>query len=136
MLRNLLFVFCFFLAGCAAKKHTLTMMPAPEPGTREALLPQFAPSGSPCLDSIIVNYLYSGCQTVGSIPRDEYEGLLLGCLAPQPGAMDVFSTSTFLFSANPVLEDPLLGEGIPYCADVTGLYVVLSNGIRNFGADE
>ena len=136
MLRSLLFVFCFFLVGCAAKKHTSTMMPVPDPGTREALLPQFMPTGSPCLDSIAVNYLYTGCKVAGSIPRDEYEGLLLGCLEPQPGAMDLFSTSTFLFSSNPMLGDPLLDEGIPYCADMTGVYAVLPIGIRNFGADE
>lgn len=135
MLKNLLVVLCFLIAGCAAKRDLIPMMPIPADGTREALLLDFQPSGTPCLDAIIVNFLNIGCSSVGTIQRPEYQGILLGCYSPQPGAMDLFSNASFVYSRNPMLGDPLLDIGEPFCADMAGVYAVLPASIGEYGED-
>ena len=134
MLRNLVVFLCVILSGCAAKRaHT---MPVPAEGTREALLLDFAPSGSPCLDGIIVNFLHVGCGSVATMHRPEFMGMALGCHQPQPGATDLFSRGTFIYSGNPTMGDPLFESAMPYCGDNTGVYAVLDASIRELGGNE
>ncbi|MBE90444.1 MAG: hypothetical protein CMM76_13520 [Rhodospirillaceae bacterium] len=136
MLKNFVVFFCFILAGCAAKRNASQMMPVPAEGTREALLLEFTPSGSPCLDGIVVNLLHVGCSAVGTVQRPEYMSMALGCYDSQPGATDMFSRATFIYSGNPMIGDPLFESAMPYCGDQTGVYAVLDANIRELGGNE
>ena len=89
----------------------------------------------PCLDAIIVNFLSAGCGSVGMIERPQYDSMVMGCFSPQPGAMDMFSNASFLFSSNPMMGDPLLDTGEPFCADMTGVYAVLPAPIGEYGGE-
>ena len=121
MLRKTLLVLCAIaIAGCSAKHTSLNMMPVPEPGTREALLPTYKPTGSACLDSISANLLYSGCSELG-VATSEDGAILMGCLQPQPGAQDVFSRGTFIHATDPTQIPP---DAQPFCGDPTGVYAV------------
>lgn len=135
MLKNFVVFFCFILAGCATKR-AVPMMPVPADGTREAALLDFTPSGSPCLDGIVVNLLNVGCTAVGTVQRPEYMSMALGCHNPQPGATDMFSRATFIYSGNPMIGDPLFESAMPYCGDQTGVYAVLDASIRELGGNE
>ena len=134
MFRNLVVFLCVILAGCATKR--VPMMPIPVEGSREALLLEFEPSGSPCLDGIIVNFLHVGCGSVGTIQRPDYMSMALGCYRPQPGATDMFSRATFIYSGNPMIGDPLFESAMPYCGDNTGIYAVLDMSIRELEGNE
>jgi hypothetical protein len=123
MVKKLGLIVCFLLStGCAA--HRIPMMPVPEFGTREALLPTYEPSGSPCLDSIIINFLYAGCSEAGVasgavlVEFDE-PVTYMGCLAPQPGAMDPFSNYTFVRVPEGLVMPP---DVFLYCGDQTAMY--------------
>ena len=134
MLRNFVVFLCVILVGCAAKRAP--MMSAPAEGSREALLLEFTPSGSPCLDGIVVNLLHIGCSAVGTIQRPDYMSMALGCHQPQPGATDMFSHATFIYSRNPDGADPLFSSAMPYCGDHTGVYAILDVNIRELDGNE
>lgn len=121
MLKKIVLILCIVvMAGCSAKHNSLNMMPVPHPGTREALLPTFEPTGSACLDSIVVNMLYTGCSEVG-FANDESGARFMGCISPQPGAQDVYSIATFVYTTQP----QQLPQGAqPLCGDTTGVYAV------------
>lgn len=123
MLWRLLLISVFLSTGCAHTSAERMMMPVPETGTREALLPTFVPTGSPCLDSVVVNMLYSGCSSV-QVAQDQ-QGVLffMGCVQPQPGAQDAFSRSTFIRTLRPDMLPP---ESEPFCGDPTGVYAMLN----------
>jgi len=123
MLKKTAITLCAMLMfGCAAKTGNLEMMPVPEDGTREALLPTYQPTGSACLDSIVVNMLYVGCSFM-STAHDDDGIIYMGCIQPQPGAQDVFSTGTFLRITDPT---QLPGGAQPFCGDPTGVYAMWS----------
>ena len=101
--------------GCSAKRVELPMMPVPEPHTREAMLLQFQPSGSPCLDALVVNLSSAGCAAVHTTQVDA--GIIVSCAKPQPGSKDVYSKYSFIVIAP--------GKVAPenayfYCADSAG----------------
>ena len=132
MVKKLGLTVCLLLfAGCAA--HRIPMMPVPESGTREALLPTYEPSGSPCLDSIIVNFLYVGCNEIGAASdamSDELDEpiIYMGCLAPQPGAMDPFSNYTFVRVPEGFVMPP---DVYLYCGDETAMYGYIPVNLRS-----
>jgi len=134
MSKKLVLIFCFFiLGGCSAKRHAIKMMPIPEAGTREALLPTYQPSGSPCLDSIIVNLLYAGCSEIGiatDVPPTEVDEPItfMGCTSPQPGAMDPFSNYTFVRVPHGLIWPENI---MPYCGDEQGMYGVIPENIHS-----
>jgi len=136
MVKNLILLFCFsILSGCSAKRH---MVPVPEAGTREALLPTYQPSGSPCLDSIIVNFLYVGCQEVAvatDAPPTEFDEptTFMGCTSPQPGAMDPFSNYTFV-RVPPGLMWP--ENIVSYCGDEQAMYGFIPANIHSIIENE
>jgi len=121
MLKKTVIALCALLTfGCAAKTGNLEMMPVPEAGTREALLPTYKPTGSACLDSIVVNMLYVGCSYMSSA-QDEFGIVYMGCIQPQPGAQDVFSRDTFIRIVDPMQLPP---DAEPFCGDPTGVYAM------------
>ncbi|HIE83007.1 MAG TPA: hypothetical protein EYQ00_03790 [Dehalococcoidia bacterium] len=139
MVKKLVLVFCFFiLSGCSTKRYTVKMAPVPEAGTREALLPTYQPSGSPCLDSIIVNLLYSGCSEIALATDAPPLGFdepitFMGCTSPQPGAMDQFSNYTFVRIPHGLMwpEDIM-----PYCGDEQGMYGYITANIHSIVENE
>lgn len=120
MLWRLLLI-SFLSAGCAHRSNGRAVMPVPDPGTREALLPTYKPTGSACLDSISVNMLYAGCSSVRMAQSEDGITIYVGCVQSQPGAQDVFSKSTFIRTLSP----NALPEGAePFCGDPTGIYAM------------
>ena len=79
------------LAGCAAKQVPADSNLAP---TREELLQTFEPSGSWCLDALVVNFLNTGCSRV--VSQHEGNFVVIQCAAPQLGATDRFSNGRFV----------------------------------------
>ena len=121
MLWRFLLFLALFSMGCAHKTAaTQSLMPAPMPGTREALLPTYEPTGSACLDSIVVNMLYMGCSNV-QVAATEDGMMYMGCVSAQPGAQDVFSRGTFIRTVHP---DALPDGAQPFCGDPTGIYAM------------
>jgi hypothetical protein len=121
MLKKMLLTLCvLFMVGCSAKHQVLDVMPIPQPGTREALLPTYEPTGSACLDSIVVNMLYSGCSDV-RIAKSREGANLMGCVMPQPGAQDIFSMGTFVHATD---TSQIPAGAQPFCGDPTGIYAM------------
>lgn len=111
----------FLVTGCStANKHI--EIASPVPNSREALLPDFEPTGSPCTDYIQVNMLNVGCTEL-TVLRPEPTILYMACTNPQPGATDDFSTKTWVFisSYHPSVSPP----GItPVCGDNVGTVAI------------
>ena len=119
MLWRFLTIVALFSVGCAHRGPVQNMMPVPEPGTREALLPTYKPTGSVCLDSISANMLYMGCSQIEAVSSGDT--IFVGCAQAQPGAQDVFSQGTFVR----ILEPEALPDGAePFCGDPTGVYAM------------
>jgi hypothetical protein len=124
MLKHTIFILCAMLiCGCAAKRGSTSITTAPEPGTREALLPTYKPTGSACLDSVVANMLYAGCSYIASTQSADGLTNLIGCLRPQPGAQDIFSRGTILHTVDLAGIPP---EASPFCGDPTGIYATWS----------
>jgi hypothetical protein len=123
MLKQTTFILCALLTfGCAAKRGALTTA-APEPGTREALLPTYKPTGSACLDSVVANMLYAGCSYIASAQSPDARTNFIGCLESQPGAQDIFSRGTIVHTMDLMAIPP---DAEPFCGDPTGVYATWS----------
>ena len=106
----------FLMTGCAANKQVCA---SPIPNSREAVLPDFEPSGSPCTDFVQVNLLNVGCTELTML-RPEPTILYMACNNPQPGAMDAFSTQTWVFVSS-YHPHPLPPDVTPVCGDDIGM---------------
>lgn len=134
MLKQTIFILCAMLMlGCAAKRNSTSVTTIPEPGTREALLPTYRPTGSACLDSVVANMLYAGCSHIASAQSPDGQTNFIGCLSPQPGAQDIFSRGTIIHTLDPMSIPPAAEL---FCGDPTGVYATWSMPFSELIQDE
>ncbi len=102
-----------FLTGCAGKQIPVESNLVP---TREALLQTFEPSGSWCLDALVVNFLSHGCSSVVA-QQDPAGSVVIQCAEPQLGATDPFSNQAFLALPRYVMESAVIENVQLACLD-------------------
>jgi len=124
-MRSFTFLLLSFLTtGCATNKHIDVSPPL---NSRAVLLQDFEPTGSPCTDFIQVNFQNIGCSELTAY-KPEPTLMYIACANPQPGAMDEFSTKTWVFiSAYHPYELP--ADVQPMCGDEVGMVGISSKPI-------